>query len=369
MIIPLISLHFVDNLAWSAASVGLALGIRTVAQQGLAIFSGAISDKIGARGLILSGLVIRSLGFGSLALVTDFTGLLLAVTFSGIGGALFEAPKNAAVAALTPPQTRPKVYAVLGMTGSIGMALGSLLGAVLIKLGFETAALISGAVYLLTFLINWHYLPDLRVSSGEQTALAGFVLVLQDRRFVWFTFLLAGMFLMWSQFSLALTLEATRLAGTTDAVAWLFLVNTGTAIALQYPMTTFSRRYFSDVHCLMLGVLMMALALYGVAFSNTIVWLLICVAFFSIGSSLASAPQQTITAQLANPQARGTYFGFSALAFALGGGLGNALGGVLHDFGNQIGWLGLPWILIGSSGMLTALALWFFAKTMPKNLS
>ena len=362
VVIPLLSLHFVNGLAWSAASIGIILGVRTVTQQGLGVVSGVLSDKLGARGLIVAGLLIRAIGFAGLALVTDFWSLLLVIVFSSIGGAMFDAPKNAAIAVLSDPETRPRVYAVFGMIGNLGMALGSLLGVLLLKIGFEIAALLSGAMYFLTFLVNIRYLPDLKISSSQSNALGGLGLVLHDRRFVWFTFLLAGMYLMWSQFSLALTLEATRLAGTPDAVAWLFLVNTGVAIGLQYSLTEVSNRYLSPIQTLMLGVLIMAIALYGVAFSPSILWLLICVAIFSIGSSLASAPQQEITARLAKPEARGAYFGFSALAFALGGGVGNALGGWLHDFGTQIGWLGLPWVVIASSGLLTALGLWFFEQ-------
>jgi MFS transporter, DHA1 family, multidrug resistance protein len=363
VVIPLLSLHFVNGLAWSAASIGIILGVRTVTQQGLGVVSGALSDKLGARGLIISGLFIRAIGFAGLALVSDFWSLLLVITFSSIGGAMFDAPKNAAIAVLADVETRPKVYAVFGTIGNIGMAVGSLLGVLLLKVGFEIAALLAGAMYFLTFLVNLRYLPNLQISSNQNNnALTGLGLVLQDKRFVWFTFLLAGMYLMWSQFSLALTLEATRLAGTTDAVAWLFLVNTGVAIGLQYSLTEISNRYLSPVQTLTLGVLVMTIALYGVAFSPSILWLLLCVAVFSIGSSLASAPQQEITARLAQPEARGAYFGFSALAFALGGGLGNIVGGWLHDLGKQIGWLGLPWVIIASSGLLTALGLWFFEK-------
>ncbi len=367
-IVPLISLHYVDGLQWSAAAVGLALGIRTITQQGLGVFSGAISDKIGARGLILTGLLIRAIGFGSLIFAKDFTGLVISATLSGLGGALFDAPKSAAIAALTDPDSRPKMYAVFGMIGNIGMGLGSLAGAAFLKISFEFAALFSASLYLLTFLGNLRYLPAIQVSSSNEqhTMMSGLAIVIKDKRFVTFTFLLAGMFLMWSQFSLAMTLEGKRLAGTTDAVSWIFLVNTITAVLLQYWLTQTANRYLSPLRTLLLGVLVMAAALYAVAFAPNIIFLLICVAVFSIGSSLASAPQQVIIAELASEQARGAYFGFSALAFAIGGGLGNTLGGALHDLGAKLNWLALPWLLIASSGVITAFGLiWFESKLMP----
>jgi MFS transporter, DHA1 family, multidrug resistance protein len=161
VVIPLLSLHFVNGLAWSAASIGIILGVRTVTQQGLGVVSGVLSDKLGARGLIVAGLLIRAIGFAGLALVSDFWSLLLVIIFSSIGGAMFDAPKNAAIAVLSDPETRPRVYAVFGMIGNIGMALGSLLGGVLLKIGFEIAAMLSGAMYFLTFLVNVRYLPNL----------------------------------------------------------------------------------------------------------------------------------------------------------------------------------------------------------------
>jgi MFS transporter, DHA1 family, multidrug resistance protein len=357
VIVPLVSLHFVDGLGWAAALVGTALGVRTIAQQGLSVLSGLLADRFDARGLILLGLAIRVLGFAALALVKDGTGLLLAMLLSGVGGAFFEAPKNAAVAALTDPETRPQSYAVFGVIGNLGMGLGSLVGVLLHKIGFEVAALVSAGLYLLTFLGNFWLLPSIRVSSGTGHPLVGIRQVLRDRRFLLLVGLLGGMFLMWSQFSLGMTLVGVRLSGTPDAVSWIFLVNTLVAIVLQYPLTQWATRIFSPIQALALGTFVMALALCGVGFAPNIGWLLGCVAVFSLGSSLQSAPQQVLVAQLAQEQIRGAYFGFSALAFAFGGGLGNMVGGALLDLGSALRLPSLPWLVLAGCGMCAMLGM------------
>jgi MFS transporter, DHA1 family, multidrug resistance protein len=364
VIVPLVSLHFVDGLGWAAAVVGMALGIRTISQQGLSVFGGLLADRFDARGLILLGLAIRVFGFAALALVKDATGLLLAMLLSGVGGAFFEAPKNAAVAALTDPETRPKSYAVFGVIGNLGMGLGSLAGVLLHNIGFEVAALVSAGLYLLTFLGNFWLLPSLRVSSGAGHPLLGIRQVLRDRRFLLFVGLLGGIFLMLSQFSLSMTLVGVRLAGTPDAVAWIFLVNTVVAIVLQYPLTQWASQVFSPVQALALGALVMALALCGVGFAQNIGWLLVCVAVFSIGSSLQSAPQQIVLAQLAPEQVRGAYFGFGGLSLALGGGLGNVFGGVLLDWGAALRQPSLPWLVLAACGVATAIALFGFERML-----
>ena len=65
VVMPMISLRFVDQLGWAAGVVGLALGLRQLTQQGLGVFGGSLADKFGARPLIVCGLLLRALGFAS----------------------------------------------------------------------------------------------------------------------------------------------------------------------------------------------------------------------------------------------------------------------------------------------------------------
>ena len=69
-------------------------------------------------------------------------------------------------------------------------------------------------------------------------------------------------------------------------------------------------------------------------------------------------------ANLASPQARGTYFGVAALSLAVGGGLGNYLGGTFVDLGRSLDAPALPWALFFLIGGGTALALWLNRDTL-----
>ena len=55
LIIPLVSVHYVDKLGWAAAYIGLVLAVRQFAQQGLTVFGGALADRFGPKRLILAG--------------------------------------------------------------------------------------------------------------------------------------------------------------------------------------------------------------------------------------------------------------------------------------------------------------------------
>lgn len=61
VVFPLISIRFVDQMGWAAVMVGIALGLRQFIQQGLGIFGGAIADRFGAKPMIVTGMLMRSL--------------------------------------------------------------------------------------------------------------------------------------------------------------------------------------------------------------------------------------------------------------------------------------------------------------------
>ncbi len=92
VVFPLISIHFVEQLGWAALVVGFALGLRQFVQQGLGIFGGAIADRFGAKPMIVTGMLLRALGFALIALATEPWILWLACILSALGGTLFDPP-------------------------------------------------------------------------------------------------------------------------------------------------------------------------------------------------------------------------------------------------------------------------------------
>ena len=143
-VIPLVTVHFGGPLAsgglgWPAATVGLVLGLRQLTQQGLTVFGGAWADRLGPRPLILAGCVLRCAGFAWMGFATTPGVLLAAALLAGICGGLFDAPKNAAITAVTRPEHRTRMFGLTSMAGNLGMVGGPLIGAALLGLGFRTA--------------------------------------------------------------------------------------------------------------------------------------------------------------------------------------------------------------------------------------
>src|SRR6266540_5539130 len=357
MVVPLISVHFVDDLGWPAASIGLVLAVRQLTQQGLTLPGGMLADRIGPKGLICGGMLIRAAGFGCMAWADTFPLLLASALLAAIGGSLFESPKSASIAELTNETNRARYYSLLGVVGGMGMTLGPLLGALLLRTHFSIVALVAASCYLVTFLLTVLFLPPVRVASERRGLTYGIALALHDRTFMIFNVLLMGYWFMWVQLSISLPLVARAISGTTDAVSWVYTLNAGMSVLLQYPLLRFAERKLRPLPILVLGVAAMAVGLGGIGLAGSVTALLLCVALFSGGALLAAPSQQTVAAEFANPTALGSYFGVNALALALGGGLGNYSGGLLYGLGRQNGTPALPWIIFCTVGLVAAIGM------------
>jgi DHA1 family multidrug resistance protein-like MFS transporter len=360
MVVPLISVHYVDGLGWAAASIGLVLAVRQLTQQGLTLFGGVLADQVGAKLLICSGLALRIVGFDLMAWATSLPLLFGSVLFAALGGALFESPRAATIAALTRPEERQRFYSLSGVIGGVGMAVGPLIGAALLHVDFAVVALVGAGCFTLNLIQTMIMLPRVRVATAPGRLGYGLGLVVRDRPFLVYTLLMMGFWFMWVQISISLPLVTMQLTGTSDSVGLIYAVNAVMTVGLQYPLLRFLAPRSRPLTLLTLGVALMSGGLGCVALAHNLVALISCVIIFSLGTLLVQPTQQTVTAALANPAALGSYFGFSSLALALGGGLGNFSGGLLYGWGQQYALPALPWLIFCIVGGCAALGLALF---------
>lgn len=362
MVIPLVSVHYVENLGFAAAVVGLSLALRQLMQQGATLGGGMLADRFGVRRLIALGVLIRAVGFISLAFAVNVPLLFMAMLLSALGGALFEAPSRAAIAALTNPGERARFYSLTGVVSGVAMTVGPLIGALLIQFDFRLVCMAAAACFVAVFFVTIFALPPVAVATEQQQLGYGLRLIRRDQPFLVFTLLLMGYWFMWVQLTISLPLVARELSGTSQSVGLIYALNAGMTIVLQYPLLWLAERWLRSMGILVLGVLLMACGLGAVGLVQSFSALLGCLVIFAVGVLLATPTQQTVTAALADPRALGSYFGVSALALALGGGLGNFVGGWLIDVAHQLDWFALPWLVFCGVGLCSAAGLALLAR-------
>ncbi len=363
MVIPLVSVHYVQTMGFAAVTVGLALALRQLVQQGVSVGGGVLADRFGGRGLITAGVLVRAAGFASLAFANTPPLLFLAMLLSALGGALFEAPSRAGIAALTTSDERARAFSINGVGGGLGMVIGPFLGALLLDFGFSTVALAAAACFGLIGAISL-FLPPIETATDRAQLGFGLGLALRDRPFLIFTSLLMGFWFMWVQLTISLPLVGEQLANAADAVRWIYGVNAGMTVVLQLPLIGLVERWLRPLTMLSLGIMLMALGLGMVAVATSFPLLIGCVVIFTIGTLLATPSQQSVTAALANPRALGSYFGINALALAIGGSLGNLSGGWLIDLATTLQVPALPWLVFASIGLISAIGMMLLGQAL-----
>ena len=63
IVVPFLAVVLADGFAQAGTMIGLVLGLRTFSQQGLFFLGGGLTDKYGARPILLTGISLRVLGF------------------------------------------------------------------------------------------------------------------------------------------------------------------------------------------------------------------------------------------------------------------------------------------------------------------
>ncbi|MCL6517534.1 MFS transporter [Alicyclobacillus sp.] len=355
-LIPYLSVYVTKSLGWPAWAAGALLMVRQVSQQGLTLLTGVVADRLGYRRIITAGFLLRGLGFALFGASGAPAMMFTAAVISGLGGALFEPVSAAALTALTPESDRRRTYAVSKVVGNLGMVLSALVGAVLIGVDFRVLSWTCGLIFASMGVLTRWRLPEIRVQLQPIPLRRMMVAVLADRPFVRLVLANSGYFFMYMQLYLTIPVRVTDLTHRTQAVSLVFLTLAVLVAAFQYPVNALVSR-IPPAPAMMAGLLAMALGLVGIGTAGHLSLFLPGFVLFAVGVMITEPANYDLTAQLAKPGLTATYFGFGYVALALGGGLGQGVGGWLMDAGSSLGVPSLLWWTAAAIGGASALLL------------
>lgn len=397
-VVPFIAIVLAEDFALGGAAVGLVLGVRTFAQQGMFLVGGALADRCGARGVILAGCAVRVSGFTALALamVTGPPSLplfVLGTVLTGLGGALFSPALNTllarAEAARPAPSARdrhrPTLFALLTVFGETGAAIGPVLGALLLGFGFAAVAAGGALLFIGIAVVLFLLLPrdqgpsssgrEGRRSVARKGAASGppphgpatqrrpcAWASLRDRRFVAFAALHAVDLLAYNQLYLALPIELQRVGGGEGTLAAMFVLASALTLTLQLPIARLSMRVGSAA-ALRTGylALMLAFVTLGVGAllelppDAAVGPVIACVVLLILGHLFVGPTALDLVRSFAGSAGTGSYYGLLASFGGLAVLVGNVAIGAALPEAAVTGWeAAIPWWGIALLPLLTA---------------
>ncbi len=357
MLVPLLAVHFLDSLGLTIVLVGLLSAIRSTAQNGLMPIAGWIADRVDYRRAIGVGVLIRAVGFAMLGTAQSTIGLVAASVLTGLGGALFHPASYAAYAALSEGQDRVRVYATREMVSNLGFIVGPVVGGLLAGVNFSYVSWTSAALFLLAFAVTMVGLPGgLSGPRGEKVRMRT---VFADRAFLRYCALAASLWLLVSQLYLVVPVRARDVLPNAAGIGLVYSAAAVLMVVTMLPLSKLTASRMRPGQVLALGALSLASGIAVMGLWDTVGGLFVGVGLFTIGQILAQPTMNAVASTYASEGSVASYFGVQGLAFAIGGVIGNTLGGFLYTLAAGSGPIVLlPWFFFLAWGVLLAALFW-----------
>jgi len=244
------------EIGGSLAGLQWIIDAYTLALASIMLTAGAMADRIGARRVFALGLTTFAIGSAACAAAPTLSVLIAARAVQGLGAsALLPCSLALLVHQFPDPRSRARALGVWGAVGSLGVALGPVLGGALVALaGWRAIFGVNVPVCLLTVFLLRRYVRESPPNPSRRTDVPGLLLGVAALGGLTAAFIAAG------QAGWLSPLPAALFAAGAVA-AWCFVRTQRRQSAPMLPLGLFRSRAFSGATAV---GLLFNLLLYGV---------------------------------------------------------------------------------------------------------
>ncbi|MDC8982510.1 MFS transporter [Mycobacterium marinum] len=372
MLMPYLANYLGGTLGLAAWAVGLVIGVRNFAQQGMFFVGGSLADRFGYKLPIVAGCLTQTAAFALLLVGRSLPALLIAAAATGLAVALFT-PAVRAYLATDSGDRKVEAFALFNVFYQAGILLGPLVGSVLLALDFRMAVLGAVGVFGSLAVAQLVSLPPSSANSStasvnKTSIVEDWAAVFGNRPFLRFAVAMTGRYILSSQIYLALPIQAAYLMPQHQSllVAAMFAISGLTAISVQLRMTGWLKSQLVPGRCLVVGTTVIAVSLvplavvpsgviFGTATAATV--LLVSAVLLASASAVIFPFEMRTVSLLSGERLAGTYQG--VYSTVIGGGVlvGNLGIGWLMDTTHRLNADRIAWCTIILVGLVSAAAL------------
>ena len=317
-------------IGWLIASYSIMQFIATP-------FLGQLSDRYGRRPILFISLLGTSLAALITGLSTVLPLLFFGRIFDGITGGNISTAQ-AYIADVTSKKNRAKGMALVGVAFGLGFILGPAIGGILSRWGTHVPFFFVSALAFANAVTLYFVLPESHQPNPHPTKSAGrlteLISSLRDSRFGTVTLLY---FLLIVAFSIMTTVfvqyTSFRFGYSPEQNGYLFAYIGILAITIQGGIFARLVERFGEVRLVVVGCILLTGSFFAVPFvgplSGGLTALLVGIAFFSVGNSLASPALLSLASVEAHDTEQGKTLGILQSAASLARAIGPALSAFL----------------------------------------
>lgn len=139
--------------------------------------SGWLADRFGSRKVFMSAIVLFTLGSLFCAVSATLAQLVLSRVFQGLGGALLIPVGRLQILKYYPPRMLVSILSFVMIPGLIGPLIGPVVGGFIVEYAsWHWIFLINIPVGVLSFMLSYYWLPDMREPHPTKFDIFGFIL-------------------------------------------------------------------------------------------------------------------------------------------------------------------------------------------------
>lgn len=338
LLFPFFSLYITKKFGVGMTQVGILFGIFSITGLLSSLVGGALTDRMGRKGLLLFGLVMSALSALLMGIVDQFILFVLVTVVVGLLADVGFPAQQAMIADLLPEDKRAEGFGILRVVANLAVTFGPMIGGLLAATSYLLLFLLDAFASLTTAAILFFTLRETRrpAQAGEAQesmlqTFGGYFKVLRDSAFTWF--LVASMLsvLVYMQMNTTLSVYLRDIHGVPEqGFGYILSLNAAMVVLFQFPITRYISK-FRPMIIMVIGTLFYAVGfgLYG--FVSIYILFLVAMVIITIGEMLVSPVSQSIVARLAPEAMRGRYMAAYGFSWIIPSALGPLLAGLVMD--------------------------------------
>jgi MFS family permease len=170
MVVPFQPLYLSRELGIPPAGATTVVGVYGAGILAASLAGGVLSDRLGARRVMIFSMLGAGVLMGLLALVRSY-GALMGMTFAlSLVTGMFRPPALAAAASLAPPEAQPRAMALIRWAINMGMTIGPAVGGFLAVWSYEALFFVDGATSIAAGLVLLAFYTETRVAPAGPSA-------------------------------------------------------------------------------------------------------------------------------------------------------------------------------------------------------
>jgi MFS family permease len=354
---PFLMLYATKRFDVGMTEVGLLFGLMSVANTVGSMIGGALSDRLGRKGMIIFGLFVSGLSSLAMGTVGSFELFFAVVVFVGLVASVGFPAHQAMVADLLPEEKRAGGFGVFRVVANMSWVLGPVIGGLMAVRSYmplfisdAVASTITAGIVLVAIRETMPAPQDGERKETMAQTFGGYWAVLKDSTFVLFVGACILMTIVYMQLYTTLGVYLRDTHGFTEqAYGYLMSMNASAVVLLQIPIARRIERY-RPMFMMALGTLLYAVgfSMYGVF--ATYIPFMVAMFIITVGEMVVMPTAQALVARIAPEDKRGRYMAVFGFSWVIPQAVGTLLAGLVMDNADPR----LVWYAAGVLGTVAA---------------